>query len=285
MFGLLLITAGSLFQEVGASLGKREVARRHETIYTYGFLSLCLSTLAFAFFAIFVRGEFIFSLASLPTLALRAALEVLQAYVSIRAITTADRSTFGFLRMLTIPLLLIVDLLLGYALTGNQIIGASILTVSILLLFLNHGLSGKGTGWVLLSAVNAVATLSLFKYHITFFNSVEAEQIIIQLVLLFVFTAAAWRTTGKNPLLLFRKPVFLLQSLSEAAAGVVVSFGYLFVPASVGTSVARSTSVFFSMLSGNRYFKEKKLAQKLIAFLLLVVGFAFLVGLGHPMSK
>lgn len=278
MFGLVLLAAGSFFSEVGVSLGKEEVARRKENIYSYGFLSLSLSTLAFLLIAL-LRGEFLFSLGSLPTLIPRIGLEILQAYVSIRALTTADRSTFGFLRVLTVPLLLLTDLALGYSLAVNQIIGVGILTLSLLLLFLNHGLRSKGVGLVLFSAVNAVILISLFKYDITHFNSVEVEQGIVQIILLGFFALAAWRTNRQNPLRLLGKPLFFFQSLSQATAGVLISFGYIFVPASVAASIERSTAVFFSLISGNRYFHEKKLAQKLLAFLFLVIGFAFLAGL------
>lgn len=278
MLAILLIAAGAFFSEVATSLGKEEVARRKETIFTYGFLSLFLSTIVFLLIAVFVRGEFVFSLQSLPTLSLRAALEILQAYVSIKAVTTADRSTFGFLRILTIPLLLLVDVLLGYDITLNQLVGVSILTVSILFLLLNHGVRTKGIGFVLFSALNAVITLSLFKYNITHFNSVEADQSIIQSILLLYFAVMVWRTKGQNPLRLLLKPLFFFQSLSQAVGGVLVSFAYLFVPASVAASIERPTSVFFSLVAGNRYFHEKKLAQKLIAFLLLLIGFAFLAG-------
>ena len=160
MFGILLLASGSFFSEIGVSLGKEEVARRKESIYTYGFLSLCLSTFAFLIIAL-LRGSFLFSLDSLPTLIPRIGLEILQAYVSIKAITTADRSTFGFLRVLTVPLLLLTDLALGYSLAVNQIIGVGILTLSLLLLFLNHGLRSKGVGLVLFSAINAVILISL----------------------------------------------------------------------------------------------------------------------------
>jgi hypothetical protein len=275
MFGILLLSAGAFFSEIGVSLGKEEVARRKENIYTYGFLSLFLSTLVFFIIAL-LRGKFLFSLDSLPTLSLRIGLEILQTYVSIRAITTADRSTFGFLRVLTIPLLLLVDLSLGYALSVSQIIGAGVLTTSLLLLFLNHGLRSRGIGLVLFSAVNAVITISLFKYDITHFNSVEVEQGIVQVILLVFFALMAWRVNQQNPLRLLTRPLFFFQSLSQAVAGVLVSFGYVFVPASVAASVERSASVFFSMLSGNRYFHEKKFAQKLLAFLFLALGFAFL---------
>lgn len=84
LLSILLIAAGAFFIEAATSLGKEEIARRKETIFTYGFLSLCLSTALFFLFAVFVRGEFIFSLQSLPTLALRAVLEIVQAYVSIK---------------------------------------------------------------------------------------------------------------------------------------------------------------------------------------------------------
>ena len=236
-----------------------------------------MSTIVFFLIAL-LRGQFLFSLDSLPTLVPRIILEILQAYVIVKAVTTADRSTFGFLRVLTIPLLLLVDLTLGYSLSINQIIGSGILTLSILFLFLNHGLRSNGIGLVLFSALNAVITISLFKYDITHFNSVEVEQGIIQIILLIFFALMAWRVNRQNPLRLLGKPLFFFQSLSQAIAGVLVSFGYSFIPASVAASVERSTAVFFSLLSGNRYFHEKKFAQKLLAFLLLAIGFMFLSG-------
>ena len=61
MFGIFLLASGAFFGEVGVSLGKEEVARRKENIYTYGFLSLFLSTLIFLLIALF-RGTFLFSL-------------------------------------------------------------------------------------------------------------------------------------------------------------------------------------------------------------------------------
>src|SRR3989338_6893065 len=128
IFGIFLLASRSFFSEIGVSLGKEEVARRKENIYTYGFLSLCLSTIVFFLIAL-LRGQFLFSLDSLPTLVPRIILEILQAYVIVKAVTTADRSTFGFLLVLTIPLLLLVDLALGYSLSLNQIIGAGILTI------------------------------------------------------------------------------------------------------------------------------------------------------------
>lgn len=277
MLSILLLTAGALFGEVGVSLGKVEVSRRKETIYAYGFLSLFLSTLVFFGIAL-ARGKFVFSVDSLPTLALRTLLEIVQAYVTIKAITIADRSTFGFLRILTIPLLLVVDVALGYSLSQSQLIGASLLTVSLLFLFLNHGLRFKGIGFVLFSALNAVLTISLFKYNISHFNSVEVEQGSVQIILLLFFGYMAWRSTKQNPLRLLARPLFFFQSASQAVAGVLISFGYLYIPASVAMSVERSTAVFFSMLSGNRYFHEKKLVQKFVSLALLVVGFAFLAG-------
>lgn len=279
MLGILFITLGTLFGEVGTSLGKEEVARKKQDIYSFGFLSLCLSTIAFILIAFFVRQEFIFSFASLPTLSLRAVLEILQMVFSIKAVIAADRSTYGFVRVLTIPLLLLVDLFLGYSLTNSQIIGIIIVTVSIFLLFLNRGLHRAGIGWVLLCTVNAVLTLSLFKYDITHFNSVEVEQSIIQLILLAYFAVMVRRTSGDNPLALFRKTLFLFQSVSQAVAGVLVSFGYPFLPASVATGVERATAVLFSVVSGHRYFREQRIVQKLVALLLLMVGFAFLAGL------
>jgi hypothetical protein len=48
-------------------------------------------------------------------------------YVNAKVIMQADRSTMGFLRLLTIPLLLVIDLALGYRLEPVQIVGIGVM--------------------------------------------------------------------------------------------------------------------------------------------------------------
>ena len=114
MFGILLALTSTAFEEVANSIGKKQVQDRIASYYTFGFLTLLFGT-AFLLVEGFVRGQLIFSLASLPTFLPRLALEILQAYVTVRAITYSDRGDFGFFRTLTIPILLGLDILLGYS--------------------------------------------------------------------------------------------------------------------------------------------------------------------------
>src|SRR3989344_8041793 len=126
MFGILLAFTSTAFEEVANSIGKKQVQDRVASYYTFGFLTLLFGT-AFLFTEGFVRGQLIFSLASLPTVLPRVALEILQAYVTVRAITYSDRGDFGFFKTLTIPLLLGLDMLLGYTVAPLQIVGMALI--------------------------------------------------------------------------------------------------------------------------------------------------------------
>lgn len=276
MFGILLAGVGSFFQELSDSVGKKQVGDGNESYYTFGFLSFFAGTI-FLIVVGFVRDDFVFTLASLPTFIPRVVLEIVQAQVSIWAIVKADRSTFGTIRTLTIPLLLAVDLVLGYTLNPYQLLGMSIIFVAIFLLLSSQGFKAKGLFLCLFTAVNAVATLSLFKYNITHFNSVESEAVIILLVLMLYFFLMATIAKQENPLRFLRRPAFLLQSGSSGAAVCVSSFAYAFAPASVIVTAVRAFGVLFSLLSGKFYFKEEKFLFKILLFMGIVVGLILLL--------
>jgi len=277
MFGILLALTSSVFREAATTIGKSKVMKHEESIYTMGFLNLFWVSVFFLVIAVFIRGEFILALASLPTLGIRMVLEVAQAHVTMKAIARADRSTFGFLRIWTLPLLLGVDVFLGYTIGIYQMLGISAIVLAFIFLFINHGLRKEGAGLVMFTAVNAVATISLFKYNITHFNSVETEQLIVSLIVLLYCYLMARHVAHEKPLYFFKKPAFFLQSFAMGIASVMLSFAMLFAPASVITTVKRSSTVLWSILSGNFYFHEKKFTIKLIAFVLIVAGLVLLV--------
>lgn len=275
MIGLLLVLAATFFEETGASIGKLEMNQKRQSIYTYGFLTLLWGTVFLLLLAI-IRDAFIFSAASLPTLSIRIVLEIAQAHVSMLAIASADRSTFGFLRILTIPLLLGVDMVLGYTIGVNEFWGIGLIIAALVILFINHGVSKAGAGLVLFTAVNAVATISLYKYNITHFNSVEVEQGIIHIILLVYFFIMALYVARENPFQFLRKPLFFAQSAGAGIGTVLISFAYLFGAASVITAVKRAGGILFAMLSGNVYFKEKGFLIKVFSLGLIVIGLVFL---------
>ena len=122
MFGMLLALVGSTCEEAANSIGKYEVQKRAASIYTFGFLALLFGTTVLLVEG-FARQNLFFSLASLPTFLPRVVLEILQAYVTVRAITISDRGDFGLVKTLTIPLLLLIDIAFSYAIAPLQIVG------------------------------------------------------------------------------------------------------------------------------------------------------------------
>lgn len=272
MYGILLMLAAAASSELGTSIGKTEAGHRKEGIYTMGFLNVFWGAVFMLIYGLFSPDGFVFAWASLPTVAVRGVLEVLQAYVSVRAIVEADRSTFGFLRTATIPLLLAVDMALGYPLLRHQVFGIGLIAVAMLVLFMNHGIRKKGAIWVAISAGNAVTTISLYKYHISNFNSVAAEQTIFLVLLIVFFLVMSWRSERARPWrLLWRRP-FVWQSAACGLGVGLASLAYLFAAASVITAAKRSFEVLAAIVSGNVYFREKNLLVKLAVFVLIVAG-------------
>lgn len=276
MFGIILVSIGTFFDEISTLIGKREVNNNKETVFTMAFFSLFWSTLWFLVIVLW-RGEFLFSAASLPTLLLRSVIEVALIYAGTMAVVRSDRSTFGFVRTGTIPLLLLADLWLGYTLTLPQILGIIVIVLTLLVAFLNHGIHKEGMKFVILATIFPVLTISLFKYNITHYNSVEADQLVTHLILLAFLFVMAIRVGKENPLtMLFRRP-FFAQSFAAGVGGVLISFAYLFAPASTITAAKRAVSVLWAIISGNIYFQEKHIGLKITLFVFVTVGIILLV--------
>jgi hypothetical protein len=277
MIGLLLVSIGTFFEEISASIGKKLVLNKKETIYSMGFLYTFLSLILLTITSIFITKNFSFSLASLPTFSLRIILEILQAHFTMLSIIKADRTTFNYIRILTIPLLIIVDVLLGYKLSIAQIAGLAIITICMFTIFKSSKINKKGVLFVLFTAINAVITISLYKYNISNFNSVEAEQILINLIIMLYFYINARIVTKEHPFLLLKKTIYLLQSSTQGIAGVVESFAYLFAAPSIILTAKKSTSLIWSIFSGNIYFKEKHIAIKIIVLIFITFGLVLFV--------
>lgn len=226
---------------------------------------------------LFIRDSFIFQAASLPTFALRAVLDMILVYFGARALRDAERSTFGFLKTLTIPLLLGADIFLGYTISLHQIVGIGFIAIALLVLYINHGIKKKGSRDAILSAVIAVATISLYKYNIENFNTVEAEQGLMLALLMVYSYFMAKHFTKENPMSFLKKPIFLLQSISGGVASVGFSFAYAFAPASIIATAQRSLTVLFSIISGEVYFHEKHFLIKLVSFVLVAFGIYLLI--------
>src|SRR3989344_5210112 len=151
MFGILLALVGPACEETADSIGKNEVRKRVASIYTFGFLALLFGT-TFLLVEGFARQNLFISLASLPTFLPRVALEILQAYVTIRAITTSDRGDFGLVKTLTIPLLLLIDIAFSYTVAPLQIVGMALIVSPVALLLYVERRQIKGLHYLLIGA-------------------------------------------------------------------------------------------------------------------------------------
>lgn len=179
------------------------------------------------------------------------------------------------MRVGTVPLLLVIDTLIGYSISNYQILGIALVTFSLLYLYLNHGLEKRGLGYAILSTILPVATISLAKYDFTHGNSIELEQSVILVVLtLFFFIMALKRK--ENPFALFKKPIILLQFVIQGIGGVLITYGFNLMTPSIHTAAKRSTSVAAAVASGNLVFKEKKIILKIIALVICILGIVLL---------
>lgn len=276
MLGVILISIGTFFEEISDSIGKYKANINKESLYTMAFLSVFWSAVFFAAICIINGKAFVFKLDSLPTFLVRAVLEIVQLYAQTYAVIKADRSTYNFIRTLTIPLLLLADYVLGYQLGVWPMIGTTLIAVTLFIAFMNGGIKKQGSGFAIFSAVNAVITISLFKYDIANFNSIAAEQLLISLILLASFAYLALAKAKENPFRFLARPVFFLQSAAIGLGGVIESFGYGYGAASIMTAAKRASAIFWSILSGKLYFQEKGVIFKFAIFIVLLAGLIFL---------
>lgn len=285
MFGVLLLTFATLFEEASSSIGKYRMERREQSVPTSGFLSHIGGFAIIAAIALWVPletfgpnfpGGFVFSAASLPTFVPRLICEILLAHITLHAVLVASRSTFGFLRTLTLPLLLAIDIFLGYPMAASQMVGIGLIAISLLVLFLADAPSMKGAWLVVASATLAVATATLYKYNITYFNSVEAEQLIVTGVIIIYFLVLMVRR-GENPAGYLLHPIYFVQYAIAGASLALQSFAYLYVNASVFMAAKRSLSIFWAILTGATYFHERHVALKVSVLVTITLGIVLLV--------
>lgn len=276
MFGILLAGISAVFDEIAFSIGKKKMSDGLVSHYTFGFLIQFLSALFITAIG-FVFSDLGFSLDSLPTFIPRVLVAILMVQLLVIAIAKVDRGVFGFIRLATIPLLLGTDLVLGYSLSNLQILGIVLIVIPIGILFYSELSKSKGMFLVLAVAVLAAIDLSLYKYDISHFNSVESEQAIIALIISLYFFLTATLIRGENPLVFLREKIYVAQASSSGIAYVVNSFAYLYAPASVINTAFRGFAVLFAILTGTFYFEERGFLMRALLFLVMVIGLVLLI--------
>lgn len=275
MLGVIITFFSAFFDEVVSSINKVKLNQGQISIYSLGLINCLPAALIFIIINI-IKQEFRFSMASLATVGAEAVFNIILTTIVFIAVARTDRSTFGFIRILTMPLLLLADLILGYKINIFQLAGIAIIILSLVLVFTYHGVRKRGALLTLITAILAVATLSLYKYNITHYNSVAAEQTIINSVLVVYFWLMAYFKAKENPFAFLKHKIYFFQALTIAVLAPLISYAYVFASASVITSALRSSAVFWSVVSGKVYFKEEHLLIKAVCLILLLGGIILL---------
>lgn len=269
----------SIFRETSTAIGKIEIREHHESIYSMGFLSLMIVTIVFVAIAFIDEGGIHIHPDSYGLLGARIGLDIVGTYLSLVAIKKATRSTMSFFRLITVPLILIVDVIIGYTISVASFFGMGIVLVGLGFLFFSHGTSRKGIGWVLAQATLATATFSLFKYNIDTYNTIASEQAVATMVMLVVAFIMAFVVRREGFREIIWKKSHLGQSFLAAISSTLASFAFNFASPSVLVTVKRGSDIIASVISGNMVFHEKHLAKKLTA-LAVVIGGLVLLALG-----
>lgn len=277
MIGVLLQAVATFFEEISGSLGKWMVERKEESFYALGFQNTMLSLSFFVVYAALDTSRWHLDPRSYPTLALLCLSNVAQGWATLKSMAIAERSTFNFIRVGTMPLLLIVDLFIGTQVSNRQIAGVIIIAVALVALFVNHGIDRKGFWLVGFTAVNSVANIAIYKWHITVYNSVAAEQAVLHLALVLFFLWGARRISRENPLRLMARPHAVAQSAAYASGSVIESFAYLYGPASIVLTAKRSFAVLWSIAAGNKIFHEKALALRVSVCAAIIAGLVLII--------
>lgn len=268
MIWFLLWIIWTFFGECNNIISKQKLTKHHH--FTMGVISTLFGVILFGLM-IGYKIQFtdfspILNPASIFLLTIRIFLEIFQSYVSLLAIKYSDRSAFSIIRVITLPLLLIVDIILGYNFSVYSYIGIILIVFSFIFFQKwSYKQIVSANKYALLSAINAVLTISLFKYSITYYwNSPEVDQIIILSSILIFFIIQNYRVNKISAIwLIFKEKIFILQAFMGSLSSLILTYSYVYLNASEATTLKRAWEMFWAILAGMVFFKEKQIAKKL----------------------
>lgn len=202
---------------------------------------------------------------------------------AIKAIETADRSTNTIFSILTIPLLLIWDILIWYDISSYQIIGVIFITVIILTTSINWTMSLKWLKYILITNVIAFFNVTFLKYNITYFTSVETLVFIISWFTFWVFLVDILFREGRESIISCLNKDYMIFWLFAGINWILVNFAYLFGPASVINAIKKVSVMIWGVVFGKLIFKEINFVKKLwsvsvLAFWVFIMNFQAFAG-------
>lgn len=279
MFAGIMVFFAQMFGEFSTSASKHAFKERLFSYTVYGFLSHVVAVLFFLAMIFVTNVDFVYNTKALPLFLLRLIAEIIQCEIVYRAFVKADRTTFGFARILTIPLLLVVDMILGYSISNGQLFGIGIIAASLLAYFGVEHLKAKGSHLAIFSAILSVVTISIYKFDVSNYNTPAVVQLLSSSALAIIYGIRALLSKKDRALLsrLKQHPMLGFVFASEAISSTILSYAYTLAPASLILSLSRASAVVWSLLSGVFYFHEKKVLKKVFFCAVLAVGLIVMV--------
>jgi hypothetical protein len=282
MIGLLLGFIGTFFEELNNSLLKEKSKKYHYvTVWVIMSSFTVIVFLLMWLYKIYSWNiQLIFNSASIPLILIRLVLEILQSYVTLIAIKHCDRSTFSILRVLTIPCLVIADIVLWYQFSTYSLVWIGIILFSFIAFNTNtKTINWHGWYFALFTAINAVVTLSLFKYSLTnYWNSIEIDQWIMALWTVIFFLLYNYKKEKKLWFYLLKKEkIFWIQWILMALTSIILSYSYLYLNASEATAVKRAWEMFWSVIAWFMFFQEKHFVRKILFAIFLIFWLVIMV--------
>jgi hypothetical protein len=276
LFGVILTIAASASKEITNAIGKIEIEHKTETIYSLSFLNHILTALVFVLIAVATEGGVNIHPESWIYLGPRLALDIAIVWLGGTALGKIDRSTFGFFHLLTIPGLLIVDAVVGYAISLPSYIGIALILGALGYLFIFSGINTKNVYLVVVQSILAVITLSLFKYSIENYNTIASEQAVTVSALAVIYGFYTFFVSKEN----WKEVLFPKRHLAQATTSTIAtmfgSYAYYFGVPSVITTVRRAGDVIVNIISGKMIFHETHLKKKLGVLIVVIAGLVLL---------
>ncbi len=196
-------------------------------------------------------------------------------YFILKAVWIADRSTLNIFILLKIPLVLIIDLIIGYQLSNIQIIW--ILTIFTLIAFINYKENKiynlNGLKYIIFAIIIWSINISIFKILVENGNNIPSLVIAYSLFSCIFFGIRLFIKWWISNFKFLTNKTFLLIWFVSSLNTLLIAFSYLFLPPSIITTYKNTFSLLRSHISAKVIFNEKYVFKKIIiaSFTLFII--------------
>ncbi|MDR3168913.1 MAG: hypothetical protein LBU27_04055 [Candidatus Peribacteria bacterium] len=276
--GILILFFGCFFLEQSSVLKKKLGAEID--IHQISLLTM-LATMVFSGIVVATSNDRTFTrtLGSFLLVVFQILAGVLFSEISNKAVHQADRSTFSVMSTISIPLLLISDIVLGYDVSWRQIAGVIILVMMLGYTVFTGDFSKKGIKYIITSNLISMGTIIAFKYTTTYYASTELMNFYNAGGMSLLFLVIVGRTKGRHGIQQILRPKYLGFASLYAVGSVLCAAAYKYMIASMVIALKRFFSMMFGILTGKLFFHEENTTKKLSVASVIGLG-VFIMNVG-----